>query len=73
MSETDDDERHVGFRVDGELADQFMLAYRGMQAKGEVPAGGDRSQAMRQLMRAFVNDPSIISKGSSDEEIAESR
>ena len=66
---SDDGETTVGFRVDDELLEQFMLAYRKAQAEGLAPANGDRSQALRQLMRAFVNDPTIIEKGSTDAEI----
>jgi hypothetical protein len=58
----------VGFRADEELVEQFMLAYRKAQAEGLAPADGDRSDAFRQLMRAFVNNPEIIKYGASDSE-----
>ena len=60
----------ITFRLSEELEEQFMLAYRKAQVEGAAPTEGDRSQALRQLMRAFVNDPSIIEKGSTDAEIA---
>lgn len=67
--ESDDEVVHVSYRANKELVDQFMLAYRKASLDGHAPADGNRSDALRQLMRAFVNDPSIIAKGSTDAEI----
>jgi hypothetical protein len=65
----DASDTQITFRLDEELEEQFMLAYRKAAVEGHAPADGSRSDALRQLMRAFVNDPSIISKGSTDAEI----
>jgi len=69
MTKSEDDEVVVSARVPPELEEQFMLAFRKAQADGLAPASGGRSEALRQLMRAFVNEPSIIGKGSTDAEI----
>jgi hypothetical protein len=48
-----------------------MMAYRKAAIEGYAPAEGSRSEGLRQLMRAFVNDPEMIKKASTDEEIKE--
>ena len=69
MPKSNDEQVVVSVRVDAELEEQFILAYRKAQAEGWAPPSGDRSEAVRQLMRAMVNDPSIIEKGSTDAEL----
>lgn len=66
--ENDDDDLPISFRADRELADQFMIAYRKAAIEGHAPADGSRSEALRQLMRAMVNNPEIIKFGASDAE-----
>lgn len=66
----DEDDEHlpISFRANPELAEQFMLAYRKAAVEGHAPVDGSRSEALRQLMRAFVNNPEIIKWGASDAE-----
>ncbi len=59
----------ITFRLDQELEEQFMLAYRQAAVDGHAPADGSRSDGLRQLMRAFVNNPEIIKYGGSDAEV----
>jgi hypothetical protein len=68
-SDEGNDDTQITFRCSSELEEQFMLAYRKASIEGHAPADGSRSEALRQLMRAMVNDPSIISKGSTDAEV----
>jgi len=68
MPNSDDDTVVVSVRVDEELEEQFILAFRQAQTEGYAPASGDRSEAIRQLMRAMVNKPEIIKYGASDSE-----
>ena len=65
----DSEDTQITFRLKEDLNEQFMLAYRKAALDGNAPADGSRSDALRQLMRAFVNDPSIITKGSTDAEV----
>jgi hypothetical protein len=65
----DEDVVHVSYRANAELVEQFMLAYRKAALNGYAPADGSRSEALRQLMRAMINEPSIIAKGSTDAEM----
>jgi len=62
-------ETQIVFRVDSELEEQFMLAYRRAATEGVASAKGTRSEALRQAMRAVVNDPMVLEKGSTDGEI----
>jgi len=66
-----EDESHISFRCSKELDEQFMIAYRKAAVEEWAPAEGSRSDGLRQLMRAFVNDPEIIRKGSPDEKMEE--
>jgi len=59
----------VSFRMDGETHEQFMLAYRKMQGEGSIPPVADRSDAMRQLARAFINNPEIIEYGTPQRDV----
>lgn len=55
-------DKSVGFRVTEEENEEFMQALRKAQSEGLVPIDAERSEALRMLMKAFVNDPSIIEK-----------
>lgn len=65
---SNEDETQITFRLSSDLNEQFMLAYRQAQIDGLAPAEGSRSEALRQLMRAMVNNPEIIKYGASDGE-----
>lgn len=59
----------IQYRVTPELEEQFMMALRKAQTEGEFPIDGEQQDAMRQLMRAFVNNPEIIRYGATEKEM----
>lgn len=69
----DDDENSekkvVAYRVDEDEHEQLMLAMRKMQTEGKLPPMADRSDLLRQLTRAFINNPEIIEYGAPESEV----
>jgi hypothetical protein len=63
--------KKVQYRVTPEMHDQFMMALRHLQTEGEIPVDDEKQDAMRQLMRAFINNPEIIHYGAPQEKVEE--
>ncbi|WP_280585398.1 hypothetical protein [Halorubrum sp. Boch-26] len=65
MSTADDEEassKTVSAKVNEELADEFDLALKKAQIEGIAPMGMNRSEALRNLMRAAIEDHSLFAE-----------
>jgi metal-responsive CopG/Arc/MetJ family transcriptional regulator len=65
MSKSDgqgDNSKTVSAKVDEELSDEFDMALKKAQIEGVAPMGMNRSEALRNLMRAAIDDHSLFAK-----------
>lgn len=56
------DEIVVSFRVEKSLVDEFMQSYRTAQSEGYVSPSGDRSEALRTLMKVAAENPNVFNR-----------
>ena len=60
MDENSDREKTISIRANGEFVDEFDRALKQAQLNGSVSLGASRSEAIRRLMAAAIEDPSMF-------------
>ena len=60
MDESSERERTISIRANGEFIDEFDRALKQAQLNGSVSLGASRSEAIRRLMAAAIEDPSMF-------------
>lgn len=67
-SEDEKEKRSIGIQVSNDFLEEFDLALKSAQIDGHVPLNMSRSAAIRRLMRAAINDPSLLAEDQDQEE-----
>lgn len=60
MDENSDREKTISIRANSEFVDEFDRALKQAQLNGSVDLGASRSEAIRRLMAAAIEDPSMF-------------
>ncbi|MFC7069510.1 hypothetical protein [Halobaculum lipolyticum] len=63
-----EDTRNVSAHVSAEFADEFDRALKRAQIDGIVPLDMSRAEAIRRLMRAAIEDPSLMASVEGDDD-----
>lgn len=61
-SGSDKKDKTISANVREEFADEFDMALKKAQVEGHIDLNASRSEAIRRLMRAAIEDPSLFSK-----------
>lgn len=60
MGNDSEQQKNISLRASEDFVDEFDMALKKAQVNGDVELGTSRSEAIRRLMLAAVEDPSLF-------------
>ena len=60
MGNDSEEQKNISLRASGEFVDEFDMALKKAQVNGDVELDTSRSEALRRLMMAAIEDPSLF-------------